>query len=48
MYKGFYWLPSPFCLPQSGQSQVIPLQDMPQMFSYMHSWQMLKPHRHCQ
>ena len=41
----FYWFPNPFCAPQSGQSQVIPLQEMPQKFSSMQSWHMVKPHR---
>jgi hypothetical protein len=33
----FYWLPNPFCSPQSGQVQVIALQDIPHMFSCMQS-----------
>jgi hypothetical protein len=40
-----YWFPKPFCAPQSGQSQVMALQDMPQRFSSMHAWQILKPQR---
>jgi hypothetical protein len=43
-----YWLPNPLFAPQSGQSQVIPLQDIPQKFSIMHSWQIAKPQRHVQ
>jgi hypothetical protein len=43
-----YWLPNPFWLPQSGQVQVIALQDIPHMFSCIHAWQILKPHRHVQ
>jgi hypothetical protein len=38
-------LPNPFGAPQSGQSQVTALQDMPQMFSSMQSWQILNPQR---
>ncbi|BBO77122.1 hypothetical protein DSCW_45390 [Desulfosarcina widdelii] len=40
-----YWLPNPFCPPQSGHCQVIPLQDMPHTFSFMQSWQIMKPQR---
>jgi hypothetical protein len=43
-----YWLPNPFCSPHSGQCQKMPLQDMPQTFSYMQSWQMAKPQRQVQ
>lgn len=43
-----HWFPNPFCAPQSGHCQVIPLHDMPQKFSSMQSWQMAKPQRHCQ
>lgn len=32
-----YWFPNPLYEPQSGHSQVIPLQDIPQKFSIMHS-----------
>jgi hypothetical protein len=34
-----YWFPKPFCPPQSGHCHVIPLQDIPQKFSSMQSWQ---------
>jgi hypothetical protein len=43
-----HWLPKPFCPPQSGHVQVIALQDIPHMFSSMHSWQILNPQRHVQ
>jgi hypothetical protein len=43
-----YWLPRPFCWPQSGHCQVMPLQESPQKFSSMHSWQMAKPQRQVQ
>ncbi|MGD9053557.1 MAG: hypothetical protein PVG17_17000, partial [Desulfobacterales bacterium] len=43
-----HWLPNPFCPPQSGQVQVIALQDMPHMFSCIHSWQILNPQRQVQ
>jgi hypothetical protein len=39
-----YWLPNPFCIPQSGHCQVMPLQDMPHTFSSMQLWQIAKPH----
>lgn len=39
-----HWLPKPFCAPQSGQSQVMLLQDMPHTFSSMQLWQMENPH----
>jgi len=45
---GFYWLPNPFMSPQSGHIQVMPLQDIPQTFSYMHFWQMANPQRQLQ
>ena len=44
----FYWFPSPFCSPQSGHCQVMALQDIPQIFSYIQAWQIWKPHRHRQ
>jgi hypothetical protein len=31
--------------PQSGHCQVMPLQDNPHTFSYMQSWQIMKPQR---
>jgi hypothetical protein len=34
--------------PQSGHCQVMPLQDMPHTFAYMHSWQIMKPQRQLQ
>jgi hypothetical protein len=37
-----------FSAPQSGHSQVIPLHVMPQAFSSMHSWHIVKPHLHLQ
>jgi hypothetical protein len=40
-----HWFPNPFGAPQSGQSQVMALQERPQRFSSMQSWQILKPHR---
>lgn len=40
-----HWFPNPFWAPQSGQSQVIPLQVTPQKFSSMQSWHMAKPQR---
>jgi hypothetical protein len=40
-----HWFPNPFGAPQSGQSQVIALQVMPQRFSSMQFWQIRKPHR---
>jgi hypothetical protein len=43
-----YWLPKPFCPPQSGQTHVMALQDIPQMFACMHSWQIMKPQRQLQ
>jgi hypothetical protein len=43
-----YWFPKPFWPPQSGHSQVIPLQDIPQKFSSMQSWHMANPHLHLQ
>jgi hypothetical protein len=43
-----YWLPYPFCPPQSGHSQVIPLQVIPHWFSYIQVWQMENPHRQFQ
>ena len=43
-----YWLPKPFCWPQSGHCQVMPLQESPQKFSGMHPWQMAKPQRQVQ
>jgi len=43
-----YWFPSPFWAPQSGHSHVMPLHDMPQKFSSMHSWQMVNPQRQYQ
>ncbi len=43
-----YWLPKPLDPPQSGHCQVIPLHDIPQTFSSMQAWQILKPQRHCQ
>jgi hypothetical protein len=47
--SGFrYWFPYPFCSPQSGHCQVIPLQDIPQKFFSMQFWQMENPHRHLQ
>jgi hypothetical protein len=47
-FLGVYWLPKPFCLPQSGHCQVMPLHDMPQTFSAMQIWQMQKPQRQVQ
>jgi hypothetical protein len=43
-----HWLPKPFCPPQSGQVQVMALQDIPHMFSCMQSWQIQNPQRHVQ
>lgn len=43
-----YWLPKPFCWPQSGHCQVMPLHDMPQTFSAIQAWQMQKPQRQVQ
>jgi hypothetical protein len=43
VYTSSYWLPKPFQRPQSGHSQTMLLQDMPQMFSCMQAWQMAKP-----
>lgn len=43
-----YWFPNPFGAPQSGQSHVMALQDIPQMFSNMQSWQIAKPQRQVQ
>jgi len=37
-----------FSAPQSGHSQVIPLHVMPQAFSFMHAWHIVKPHLHLQ
>lgn len=44
----YYWLPKPFCSPQSGHIQVMPLQDIPHTFSSMQLWQMAKPQRQVQ
>ncbi|GBC63885.1 hypothetical protein DENIS_4884 [Desulfonema ishimotonii] len=41
-------MPNPFDWPQSGQTQVMPLQESPQTLSFMQSWHMVNPHRHCQ
>lgn len=43
-----YWFPNPFWPPQSGQTQVMPLQDKPQTFSAMQIWQMANPQRQVQ
>jgi hypothetical protein len=37
-----------FSAPQSGHSQVMPLHVMPQAFSFMHAWHIVKPHLHLQ
>ena len=47
-YELIYWFPNPFWSPQSGHCQVMALQDIPQMFSCIHAWQIWKPHRHRQ
>jgi len=44
----FYWFPNPFWPPQSGHCHVMPLQDIPQKFSSMQSWQIANPHLHLQ
>jgi len=43
-FNNLYWLPYPFWSPQSGHSQVIPLQVIPHIFSYMHFWHRENPH----
>lgn len=35
--KNDHWFPNPLLSPQSGQTQVIPLQETPQKFSSMHA-----------
>jgi hypothetical protein len=40
-----YWLPNPLWSPQSGHCHVMPLQDIPQTFSSMHTWHMANPQR---
>ena len=44
----YHWFPNPFCAPQSGHSHVIPLQDIPQKFSFIQFWHMWNPHLQCQ